>query len=284
VEGYRRDVQVIVMSYLNTPWYARQVRDLTTPCPQGVSWRDDPTRIICQRDYLPDQGPDFYRELVTAREPIGVGPDSRMGPVPTRSILPLTDQQIDEVAFMQVFVSREAQVFRAHNLEAVIPAGQLMLPATIFLAQIIDAAMDDRPIYFAMTTQAYEELSLRPFLIRQGVALKLHDGPVQEDAGRGIMEVPPSQLAPIIGPFIDVPRTEALLSDVFMHRGGIPERWGHWADAATDGIPAYYGYTHMGLGHVYDTLGDTARANHHYGVAEGWLRLANLRFIAARGQ
>jgi hypothetical protein len=39
VEGIRRDVTVIVMSYLNTPWYAKQLRDLTQPCPPGVSRR-----------------------------------------------------------------------------------------------------------------------------------------------------------------------------------------------------------------------------------------------------
>ena len=32
VEGIRRDVTVAVTSYLNTPWYVRQLRDLTGPC------------------------------------------------------------------------------------------------------------------------------------------------------------------------------------------------------------------------------------------------------------
>jgi hypothetical protein len=282
VEGIRRDVQVIVMSYLNTPWYARQVRDLTTPCPPGVSWTDDATRIICQRAYLPDQGPDVYRDFVTPREPVGVSADGRLPHAPTRSILPLTDEQIDDVANTRPFVSREAQVFRVHNLETVVPPNSIMLPSTIFLAQIIEAAMDDRPIYFAMTTQAYEELGLRPFLIRQGVALKLNDGTITADAARGIYEVPSSQIAPMIGPWIDVPRTELLFSEVFIHRGGLPGRWGHWVDSATEGIPAYYGYSHMGLGHVYETLGDEANAQRHYLLAEDWIRLANQRFTASR--
>jgi hypothetical protein len=158
-----------------------------------------------------------------------------------------------------------------------------MLPSTIFLAQIVNA-IGDRPIYFAMTTQAYEELSLRPFLIRQGVALKLNNGPVEPDPARGIYEVPPSPIAGVIGPFIDLPRTEALLSDVFMHRGGLPQRWGHWADAATDAIPAYYGYSHMGLYSVYETVGEGDLAARHFEIGQEWLRLANQRYFAAGGQ
>lgn len=35
VEGIRRDVTVMVTSYLNTPWYARQIRDLRGPAHRG---------------------------------------------------------------------------------------------------------------------------------------------------------------------------------------------------------------------------------------------------------
>jgi hypothetical protein len=279
VEGIRQDVTVIVMSYLNTSWYAKQLRDLTQPCPPGVSAADDPTRIICQRPYLADQGPEFYRDLAAPREPLGIGAEQPQGGPPARSILPLTDEDVDGVALTRPFLTRSAQVFRAHNLETVIPEGSVMLPATVFLAQIIDAAMGDRPIYFAMTTQAYEELNLRQFLVRQGLAHKLSDGPVQADVERGIVPVPQSQISGIIGPYLDVPRTEALLSEVFMHRGGLPDGWGHWADAATDAIPAYYGYTHMGLGHVYETLGESEQAERHYQIAERWIRLANQRYL-----
>jgi hypothetical protein len=166
----------------------------------------------------------------------------------------------------------------AHGIEAVIPANTVMMPADIFLAQISTSAIGDRPVYFSMTTQAYEELNLRPFLVRQGVAFKLHDGPVQADTARGIYPVPPGQAAPLIGPWMDIPRTETLLSEVFIHRSGIPTEWGHWVDAATDQIPAYYGYSHYGLAMMYDVIGRGQDAARHMALAEEWLRLANQRY------
>jgi hypothetical protein len=277
VEGIRQDVTVIVMSYLNTVWYARQLRDLTQPCPPGRSAADDPTRIICQRPYDVEAGPEFYRGLALPTEPVPGAEQERRG-APTQSILPLTDQELVEVASTPPFRTRSAQVFRAHNLETPIAEGAVMIPATIFLAQIIDASLGDRPIYFAMTTQSYEDLNLRPFLVRQGLALKLNDGPLQPDPGRGIYEVPPSELTGIIGPYMDVPRTERLLTEVFMHRGGFPDEWGHWGDAATDGIPAYYGYSHYGISLVYRVNGMDADAQRHMELGDRWIRLANQRF------
>jgi hypothetical protein len=283
VEGLRRDVTVIVMSYLNTPWYAQQVRDLTQPCPPGVSARQDPTRIICQREYEADRGPDFYRPLVMRGDQPGITAEGRpAGGAPTRSILPLTDEEIRQVANTPPYLTRGPQAFQTHDIRVTIPADQVMVPADIFLAQIIDSSLGDRPIYFAMTTQAYDKLALRPFLIRQGVALKLNNGPVEPDSARGIYAVPPSQISALIGAYMDVPRTETLLSEVFMHRNGFPERWGHWVDAATDGIPAYYGYSHMGMAFVYDVLGQREDAERHGARADQWLRLANQRFSGSQ--
>ena len=280
-EGIRRDVTVIVMSYLNTPWYARQLRDLTEPCEPGQSPAADPTRIICQRPYEPAQGPDVYRQYVTQGDQPGVSAALQQGGAPTESILPLSDAEILEVTNTPPFRLPQARTYRANGIETLLPENTVMVPADFFLAQIIQSAMGDRPIYFAMTTQAYEELNLRPYLIRQGVALKLNDGPVEPDPARGIHEVPPSGLTGIIGPYIDMPRTESLLSDIFIHRGGIPEDWGHWVDVATEGIPAYYGYSHMGMALVYETLGQTADAQRHMLRGNLWLDLANRRYAAA---
>ncbi|HEX2166354.1 MAG TPA: DUF2723 domain-containing protein [Longimicrobiales bacterium] len=279
-EGIRRDVTVIVMSYLNTPWYARQLRDLTQPCEPGEAPSEDPTRIICQRPYEPEEGPAFYRQYVMQGDQPGVSAVERTGGAPTQSILPLTDAQIEEVTNTPPFRLEEAQTYSASNIETQLPQNTVMVPADFFLAQIIKSSMGDRPIYFAMTTQAYEELQLRPYLIRQGVALKLNDCPVQPDSARGIVAVPPSGLTGIIGPYIDVPRTETLLTDVFIHRGGIPDEWGHWVDIATEGIPAYYGYSHMGMALVYEKLGRPQDAQRHLVRGNLWLDLANMRYAS----
>jgi hypothetical protein len=145
------------------------------------------------------------------------------------------------------------------------------------MASIIRAAVGDRPVYFAMTTQAFEELHLRPYLIRQGVAFKLHDGPVPADTATGIIAVPNSELSSLIGPYVDLNRSEALLTDVFVHRNGFPEEWGHWGDSATEGIPFYYGYSHYGLALVYEALGSREAAERHIRRGEAFLRLGQVR-------
>lgn len=279
-EGIRRDVTVIVMSYLNTPWYAKQLRDLTQPCPPGVSATDDPTRIICQREFTTAGGAEFYQDFIRTDVP---GVSSEPGrAAPTRSILPLSDREIDGIAGTPPYLTREATSFNVHNVSTVIPPERVMVPADIFLAQILDAALDDRPIYFAMTTQAYENLNLRPYLIRQGLALKMNNGPVEEDHGRGIYAMPPGQLSGLIGPFIDVPRTEALLGEVFVHRGGFPDEWGHWVDSATDNIPSYYGWSHYGLAILYESLGEAERMQYHLDLGDRWRRLGEQRFNLGR--
>ena len=276
VEGIRRDVTVIVMSYLNTPWYAKQLRDLTTPCAPGQDPASDPTRIICQRPFDPERAPPFYRgAMVRADQPAPQQPDS-VPPgqrPPTESILPITDAQIDEVAGTAPYLVQQPQAFSAGRIQSTLRAGSVVLPADVFMAFIINNSLGDRPIYFASTTQAYEVLSLKPFLVRQGVALKLHDGPPQADPARGIYEFPPGQLADVVGPYFDLTRTDSLLWNVFLHRGGIPDEWTHWADAPTQGIPFYYAYTHYGAAQAHLMRGDSARAQRHMERAEAWVEL-----------
>ena len=276
VEGIRRDVTVIVMSYLNTAWYVKQLRQLTTPCAEGQSAADDPTRIICQRPFLPEQGAGIYEVADPSTEDrpgqalLELPPGRRP---PTRSIIPLTDEQIDRIANTRPFITQETQTFVAGNIETTIPRGTIMIPADLFLGFIISSSIDDRPIYFATTTQAYDELNLWPYLIRQGVAFKLNNGPVNPDSIPGVVALPETPYTPIFGPYIDVPRTDSLLWNVFQHAPGFPEEWTHWVDRPTQGIPTYYAYAHLANAQAYAVLGDTAQAQRHLERAEAWMRL-----------
>jgi hypothetical protein len=256
VEGVRKDVTVIVMSYLNTPWYVKQLKELTTPCQPNENPASDETLIICQRPYEANKGPAFYSAM---RQP-------------TKSILPLSDEQIEQIAFNPPFMMEQAQLLTAGNIQTTIPQGEVMLPADIFLAYIVQNSVQDRPIYFASTTQAYEELNLGSQILRQGVAYKLIDGPLQADPARGIIPMP-TQIQPVTGPLLDLPRTAALVDSVFVHHPGFPDDFGAWVDGATQQIPMYYGYTHWGLSEAYAMTGDTVQANRHYRLGERFLAL-----------
>ena len=63
VEGIRRDVTVIVHSYLGTLWHPKQLRELTTPCPDGVDPADTPSVIVCQRPFDPEAATPVSRDM-----------------------------------------------------------------------------------------------------------------------------------------------------------------------------------------------------------------------------
>jgi hypothetical protein len=271
VEGVRKDVTVIVMSYLNTPWYVKQLRQLTAPCQQGQDPASDPTRIICQRPYETAKGPKFYNDAMAASPAQYASAQPGQKP-PAKSIIPLTDEQVEQVAFNRPFATAETQVFQVGNIQTTIQAGHPMFPSTIFLGYIITNSLTDRPIYFASTTQAYDDLNLRGHILRQGVAFKLVNGPVLADMSKGLVPMP-QELAPVVGPVIDLPRTAALVENVFVHSPGFPDDFPAWVDGATQQIPMYYGYTHWGLSQAYAATGDTVRSNHHFAQGERFLAL-----------
>jgi hypothetical protein len=259
VEDVRKDVTVIVMSYLNTPWYVKQLKQLTTPCQAGQDPAVDPTRIICQRPYETSKGPQMYA--------------GALAKAPTKSILAsLTEAHIEQVAFTQPFMTQDAQIFKVGNIETTIRQGEVMLPADLFLGYIITNALGDRPIYFASTTQAFEELNLGRQIVRQGVAFKLINGPLQADLQKGLIPMP-EVLQGAVGPVLDLPRTAALVDRVFVHHPGFPDDFPAWVDGATQQIPMYYGYTHWGLSQAYATIGDTVSSNKHYAEGERFLAL-----------
>jgi hypothetical protein len=284
VEGIRRDVTVMVMSYLNTPWYVKQIRELTRPCQAGEDPLADPTRIICQRPYTPPEGvEDIYAAMLQPTDSPGVPvtPPAPGQRAPTTSIVPLTDAEIDTIANTPPYYLSEERIFSAAGLRTTLPVNDVIIPADMFMAAIIQTALGDRPVYYAMTTASYDELRLRPHLIRQGVAYKLSPQPVQADSVNGIFQPADPRVAATIGANIDVPRTEKLVTDVYLHRGGFPSTWGHWVDSATEGIPFYYAFTHLALHYAYQTMGNEQGALKHEQRYQEFMRLGNVREDAA---
>ena len=238
VEGIRKDVTVIVLSYLNTDWYPKQLRDLTRPCVNGLNPDSDPTRIICQRPFDPRTGARIYD---------GSRP-------PTRSILGLTDQDIDLVARQAVTQVTEAGTFfSARGIEVPIPQGKYLYASDQFLLSIIKQAWGDRPIFFASTTNVQYDLGFLPYVARQGLAFKL----VTPQEWQALVKMPEgSDYSPVLGAYMNPVVGRKLLTEVFQLHG--LENRTHWADDATRNIPIHYYYAYIAQAQVEAFAGDQA--------------------------
>ncbi len=246
-EGIRQDVTVIVTSYLNTDWYTKQIRDLTSPCPADVDPEDDPTTIVCQRPYRASSGAMYTHDRVEAE---GLGKIAILmdEPVtaPLKSLLALEDTVIEQVASPAgYFAMEEARDFRLGPVTARLDGGTVVFPWQQFALSLIQNSIDDRPIYFASSGNAARSLGLSPYLVRQGLAFRLHPGP--PDLSPSNVLIQEASLVPVTGPWLDEARTRTLVDDVFVHRGGIPDGWAHWPDRSTIGIPHYYAWAYAAL-------------------------------------
>ncbi len=232
VEGIRRDVTVIVHSYLGTKWYPKQLRDLTIPCPEGVDPLATPFVIVCQRPFDRENAIDLYRDM-------DVSP-------PTRPIHSLTDAEIDSLPLYQVAPAGTSVSFTP-NIEVQFDQERFLIHPDFLVYYIVQEALGDRPIYFAATAPpVYEQWSLEPHLIRHGLAHKLAENIEPTD---DIVQLDPQ----FIIQWIDVPRTYQLLWEVF--RLDYLLEWDLWPEPSTrSSIPAQYYIAHVALAAALDQL------------------------------
>ena len=247
-EGIRRDVTVIVTSYLNLDWYVKQLRKLTTPCPPGVQASDSRTTIVCQRPYDPQEGEPLYTDDLSLAESQGRIAILMEDPVtpPTRTILDLDDEIIEQVAGPAGYVSLdEDRDFPLGPVVARMAGGTVITPWQQFALLLIQNGVEDRPIYFASSGSAAQELGVVPYLVRHGLAFRLNPGPPDLNSRNILLEDP--QIVRVTGLWMDVERTRTLAEEVFVHRSGIPDEWSHWPDGSTVGIPNYYSWVFTAL-------------------------------------
>jgi len=268
VEGMRRDVTVIVTSYLNTAWYTKQLKQLTTPCPEGVDPSSDWTIIQCQRPYTAaNTGAAYVTDPDQAGERTPIVVDAIASP--TKTILPLTDEQIDQASGQYSRIDQPVTV-RIGQVEARLAGGQFLAPWQRFALTLMVESIGDRPIYFASSGNAALSLGVEPYLVRQGLAFKLHDGPLEEEGEHGYVRLAQTPYAPVTGDWVDVARTRTLVDEVFVHRTGIPHEWDHWPDISTLGIPNYYSWAYLALVQVAIQAGDTEALDRYQAKAEAW--------------
>ena len=247
-EGIRRDVTVVVTSYLNLDWYVKQIRDLTTPCPSGVQASDSRTTIVCQRPYDPQEGEPLYTADPSAANSQGRIVILMEGPLtpPTRTAIPLENEIIEQVAGPAGYVALdEDRDFLLGPVVARIAGGTVIYPWQQFALRLIQTSVEDRPIYFASSGSAARELGVVPYLVRHGLAFRLSPGPPDLNSRNILLEDP--QIIPVTGAWLDVERTRTLAEEVFLHRTGIPDEWSHWPDRSTVGIPSYYAWVFAAL-------------------------------------
>ena len=276
-EGIRRDVTVIVTSYFNLDWYVKQIRDLTTPCPPGVQASDSRTTIVCQRPYDPQEGEPIYTADLSAAGSQGRIAILTEDPVrpPTRTALPVDDETIGEVAGPAGYVSiPEDREFPLGPVVAKIPGGTVIYPWQQFALLLIQNSVEDRPIYFSSSGSAAQDLGVGPYLVRHGLAFRLHPGLPDVNSRNVLLE--DAQMARVTGFWLDVERTRTLADEVFMHRTGIPDEWDHWPDRSTVGIPNYYSWVFAALTQSALQSGDEELGMRYQDRAIAWQELGLL--------
>jgi hypothetical protein len=191
---------------------------------------------------------------------------------PTKSILSLTDAQIDEASETYAPID-EAVTIRIGNIEARLSGGQYLAPWKRFALTLMIESIDERPIYFASSGNAATSLGVQPYLVRQGLAFRLNNGTLSANGDHGFTRLLASPYSALTGEWLDVERTKTLLDEVFVHREGLPDSWDHWPDIATLGIPNYYSWVYMALVQEAIQRNDVEALDRYRARADAWSSL-----------
>jgi hypothetical protein len=160
----------------------------------------------------------------------------RSWPAPTGQPLDLTMEAIDALPPGLPVSTR--RLFEAGGIRAVLEP-QVLARADLLVLRLIRDNVGKRPIYFSRTTGGYaDNLGFTPYLLGQGLARKL-----ASDTVRGSDDVVRMRM-PLR--WVDLPRTETLLFDVYHREAVARERPRGWIDRPSEGIMSLYGLLYAG--------------------------------------
>src|SRR6476661_4209707 len=206
VEGIRQDVTLANLSLMNTRWHLRQLRRRETP------------------PFNPAKAASLWKPLGSAEH------------VPKDPVFSLSESQLDSLPEAMQVPAKGGVGFG--DLKIQFGQDVLMLQdlASIFL---IRDNMGKRSVYFSWSDGGYPDqtLGLSQYLVSQGFVRKLMPKPVV--ASDSIV------LSPTLG-YLDVPRTEKLLWDVYHWRSAARERPRGWVDQPSASILQLYSVVYGG--------------------------------------
>ena len=239
VEGIRRDVTLANLSLMNTRWHLRQLRRRATP-------PFDPAKAVALWKQPPAEEPGVPLTDSTAAP----GGSLASWQQPTSPVFSLTEAQLDSLPEAMQVPAKGGVSF--DSLHIAFGQDVLMLQdlATIFL---IRDNLGKRPVYFSWSDGGYPDqtLGLSPYLVSQGFVRKLMPKPV----------VPNDSIVmnPSLG-YLDLPRTEKLLWDVYHWRSAARERPRGWVDQPSGSILQLYSVVYGGASKSFAAAGQKAEA------------------------
>ena len=246
VEGIRRDVTLANLSLMNTRWHLRQLRRRETPT-------FDATEAAALWKPRPAESGVPLTDSTRGRAASQSG-----WPHPTRPVFSLDIAALDSLPEVMQVPPNQAVAFDSLHIRF----GQeyLMLQdlATIFL---IRDNMGKRPIFFSWSDGNYPDqtLGLSPYLVSQGLVRKLMPKPVV--ATDSIVS------SPSLG-FVDLPRTQKLLWDVYHWEAAARDRPRGWVDQPSGSILQLYSVVYGGAARVFAAAGQGALADRADSVAK----------------
>jgi hypothetical protein len=169
-------------------------------------------------------------------------------PVPESPVLALSLEGVDSLPLL--FRVEQRSTLRVGDLTAVLEPG-VYDQATYVTLQAIRDNLGIRPIYFGRTTGGTaDQLGLGPYLLSQGMVRRLMPEPIEEsDAVHYIQGMG----------WIDLPRTEQLLFDVYHPEAAARDRPRGWVDPPSANILSLYYVTYGVFGQVAQMLPDSLR-------------------------
>ncbi|HKH83296.1 MAG TPA: DUF2723 domain-containing protein [Gemmatimonadales bacterium] len=247
VEGIRRDVTLANLSLMNTRWHLRQLRRRQTPA-------FDPAQAAALWKPGPAESGVPLTDSSAARNRV-----AETWPYPKQPVFSLTDTQLDSLPEAMQVPENGGVTF--DSLKIAFGQDVLMLQdlATIFL---IRDNMGKRPIFFSWSDGGYPDqtLGLSSHLVSQGLVRKLMPKPVV--ASDSIV------LSPSLG-FLNLPRTEKLLWDVYHWPAVTRDRPRGWVDRPSGSILQLYAVVYGGSAKAFANAGRKDLAARADSVAAG---------------